>query len=66
MTCAPPQLPTSHPRCLLCAPPAAKAYKTFWDEVNALDLACKKKNLDLAEKEYADVLDALKAYQALI
>ena len=31
-----------------------------------LDLACTKKELDLAKKEYGDVLDALKAYDAAI
>jgi len=45
---------------------AAKAYATLWKEVDALDLACKKKEPALAQKEYADVLAALKDYQALI
>jgi len=44
----------------------AKAYAKFWKEIDSLDLACKKKELALAQKEYADVLAALKAYQALI
>merc|ERR1712205_186045 len=35
---------------------AAKAYATLWKEVDALDLACKKKELALAQKEYGDVL----------
>merc|ERR1711918_213633 len=42
-----------------------KAYKKFWSEVESLDLACKKKELALAQKEYADVLAALKVYQGL-
>merc|ERR1719247_1162026 len=41
---------------------ATKAYKTFWKEVDSLDLACVKKEYDLAKKEYADVLAALKVY----
>ena len=45
---------------------AEKAYKKFWAEVNQLDLACTKKEYDLAKKEYADVLEALKAYDAAI
>jgi hypothetical protein len=43
-----------------------KAYTKFWNEINALDLACKKKELALAQKEYGDVLDALAAYTATI
>jgi hypothetical protein len=43
---------------------AVKAYDTFWKEINSLDLACVKKELDLAQKEYADVKEALKAYEA--
>ena len=45
---------------------ADAAYKKFWSEIDQLDLACKKKELALAQKEYGDVLDALKAYQALV
>ena len=45
-------------------PAADKAYKKFWSEVNQLDLACVKKELDLAQKEYGDVLAALTAYEA--
>merc|ERR1719247_425591 len=45
---------------------AAKAYKTFWNEINQLDLACVKKELDLANKEYGEVLAALKAYEEII
>jgi hypothetical protein len=45
---------------------ADKAYKKFWNEVDQLDLACTKKELDLAKKEYGDVLDALKQYEATI
>merc|ERR1712087_123032 len=41
---------------------AEKAYKTYWAEVAAFDLACVKKEPALAAKEYADVLAALKAY----
>jgi len=47
-------------------PKAAKAYKDFWNEINQLDLACVKKELDLAQKEYGDVLDALKKYEEII
>jgi len=43
-----------------------KAYATFWKKIDALDLACKKKELALAQKEYADVLTLLKAYEATI
>jgi len=45
---------------------ADKAYAKFWNEINQLDLACVKKELDLAKKEYADVLAALDAYKATI
>jgi len=45
---------------------ADKAYKKFWSEINALDLACQKKELALAQKEYADVLAALDAYIAAV
>ena len=45
---------------------AQKAYDKFWGEVNQLDLACVKKELDLAQKEYGDVLDALKKYEEII
>ena len=38
---------------------ASKAYTKFWNEINSLDLACTKKELDLAKKEYSDVLAAL-------
>jgi len=41
---------------------AAKAYAAFWKEVDQLDLACVKKEADLAKKEYGDVLAALKTY----
>ena len=43
-----------------------KAYKKFWSEVESLDLACKKKELALAQKEYADVLAALEVYTKLV
>jgi len=45
---------------------AKKAYSKFWSEVNSLDLACVKKEYDLAKKEYGDVLDALAAYDKTI
>ena len=45
---------------------ADKAYKKFWAEIGQLDLACAKKEYDLAKKEYDDVLAALKAYDATI
>jgi len=45
---------------------AKKAYDTFWKEVNSLDLACTKKEYDLAAKEYKDVLEALAAYEKVI
>lgn len=43
-----------------------KAYAKFWKEVDSLDLACKKKELALAQKEYSDVLAALKEFSATI
>jgi hypothetical protein len=45
---------------------AKKAYETFWKEIDSLDLACRKKELALAQKEYKDVLDALKKYEDII
>jgi len=45
---------------------ANKAYAKFWKEVDQLDLACSNKELDLAKKEYGDVLAALNAYEGLI
>jgi hypothetical protein len=42
---------------------ATKAYTAFWKEVDSLDLACVKKEYDLAKKEYDDVLAALKNYE---
>merc|ERR1719453_1314860 len=45
---------------------SSKAYTKFWSEINALDLACTKKELDLAKKEYADVLAALAEYKKTI
>jgi len=45
---------------------ADAAYKKFWKEIDSLDLACKKKELALAQKEYKDVLDALEAYKKTI
>ena len=43
-----------------------KAYAKFWSEINQLDLACTKKEPDLAKKEYEDVLAALTAYEAVL
>lgn len=45
---------------------ATKAYAAFWKKIDSLDLACKKKELALAQKEYAGVLELLKAYDATI
>lgn len=45
---------------------AKKAYDVFWKKINALDLACVKKEYDLANKEYKEVLDALAAYESVI
>lgn len=45
---------------------ASKAYKKYWSEVEAFDLACSKKEPALANKEYADVLAALKSYTDLV
>merc|ERR1719387_3516393 len=42
---------------------ATRAYKKFWTEIEQLDLACVKKELDLAKKEYGDVLEALTQYE---
>jgi hypothetical protein len=42
---------------------AEKAYKKFWTEIEQLDLACEKKELSLAQKEYADVLVALDGWK---
>ena len=47
-------------------PAADKAYKKFWTEIDQLDLACVKKELDLAKKEYDEVLEALTAYEAAL
>merc|ERR1712087_147854 len=41
---------------------ATKAYKKYWSEIEAFDLACKKKEPALTNKEFADVLAALKTY----
>lgn len=45
---------------------AVKTYKKFWSEVEALDLACVKKEQALATKKNADMITALGAYQAAI
>jgi len=42
---------------------ATKAYAKFWKEIESLDLACVKKEYDLAKKEYEDVLAALAEYE---
>jgi hypothetical protein len=44
---------------------ATAAYNKFWKEIDSLDLACQKKELALAQKEYGDVLEALKAYRTV-
>lgn len=43
-----------------------KAYKKYWSEVESFDLACAKKELALAQKEFGDVVAALKAYTDLV
>ena len=53
---------------LICDPyrpqaAAEKAYKKYWVEVEQFDLACNKKEAALANKKFADVLAALKAYR---
>jgi len=45
---------------------AKKAYTDFWKEIDQLDLACKTKELALAQKEYQDVLAALKKYEETV
>jgi hypothetical protein len=45
---------------------ATNAYKKFWNEIDQLDLACRQKELALAQKEYGDVLDALKKYEEIV
>ena len=45
---------------------AKKAYAKFWNEINQLDLACTKKELDLAQKEYSDLVAALDSYIEII
>lgn len=47
-------------------PEAAKLYKKFWQQVEALDLACVKKEQALATKKNADMIAALGAYQAAL
>lgn len=42
---------------------AQKAYQKYWVEVEQFDLACNKKEAALANKKFADVLAALKAYR---
>jgi|TARA_B110001469_G_scaffold105241_1_gene104524 hypothetical protein len=45
---------------------AAKAYKKVFAEMEALDLACKKKEQALATKENNDMLEAIAAYKKTI
>jgi hypothetical protein len=45
---------------------AVKAYEKFWKEIDQLDLACRTKEQALAQKEYQDVLEALKKYEEII
>uniref|UniRef100_A0A7S0HBH7 Uncharacterized protein n=1 Tax=Phaeocystis antarctica TaxID=33657 RepID=A0A7S0HBH7_9EUKA len=45
---------------------AAKAYKKVFAEMEALDLACKKKEQALATKENSDMLQAIAAYKLTI
>ena len=45
---------------------AVKAYKKVFQEMEALDLACKKKEQALATKENADLQEAIAAYKAII
>merc|ERR1712216_140123 len=45
---------------------AAKAYKKVFTEMEALDLACKKKEQAHATKENSDLLEAIAAYKAVI
>ena len=45
---------------------AKKAYTKYWQEVEALDLACVKKEQALATKKNADMLTALSAYTAAL
>jgi len=47
-------------------PEATKLYKKFWTQVEALDLACVKKEQALATKKNADMITALDAYIAAI
>ena len=45
---------------------AAKAYKKVFAEMEALDLACKKKEQALATKENADLQEAIAAYKKVL
>merc|ERR1711935_132131 len=45
---------------------AGKAYKKVFAEMEALDLACKKKEQALATKENSDMLQAIAAYKLTI
>lgn len=47
-------------------PEATKLYKKFWVQVEALDLACVKKEQALATKKNADMVAALDAYIAAL
>ena len=45
---------------------AVKAYKKVFQEMEALDLACKKKEQALATKENADLQEAIAAYKKVL
>jgi hypothetical protein len=47
-------------------PLAEKAYAKFVKELNALDLACVKKEYDLATKEYGDLVAALDTWIGIV
>jgi hypothetical protein len=44
---------------------ASKAYDKFWKSIDELDLACRLKELELAQANYKKVKDALAAYEAV-
>ncbi len=45
---------------------AEKAYKKFVTKLNALDLACVKKEYDLATKEYGELVVSLDNWIAIV
>merc|ERR1712070_810909 len=47
-------------------PEVKKLYKKFWSEVESFDLAVKKKEPALANKEYGDLKAALAAYSSAV